>query len=278
MRRVVTVAVLAAAVLMALGLLVSAVPRWRESASRLRCQDHLRQVGWFALWDYTDRATVFAGPERPRQLDGIQPAPGALFPPGTLPNAELPPEKCLSQYVVLLPHLNQADPAGRFDPKQAWDAGPNAEAARTLLPVLVCPSYYQPGLAGVPALTHYVGSTGLGPDSARLPPEHPRAGLFRYDGRTSVAQVRDGLSFTMVLTETAWQNGPWAAGGPPTLRGVDPDRQPYLGAGRPFGGTHPGGVNVIFCDGSVRFVADTVTPAVFEAYATIAGDSQPAPP
>jgi prepilin-type processing-associated H-X9-DG protein len=276
MRRVVTLVLIAAAVLLLVGLFLSVIPSWRESASRLRCQDNLRQVGWFALWDYTDPKSVFGGKDRPRQLGDIVPAAGALFPQGTIANAELPPEKRLSLYVTLLPHFGQGDLAGRFDQKQAWDSEPNLKAARTLLPALVCPSYYQPGDPNAPAPAQYVGSAGVGADAARLPFEDRRAGLFRYDGRTSVGAVRDGLSFTMVLTETAFESGAWAAGGPPTLRGVDPARQPYLGKGRPFGGTHPGGANVSFCDGSIRFVADSVSPQVFEAFATIAGESQPA--
>jgi prepilin-type processing-associated H-X9-DG protein len=275
MRGAVMIGLGVAALLLLLGLFLSVIPRWRESANRLRCQDNLRQVGWFALWDYTDKPSVFGGKDhRPLQLGGIQPNPAALFPPGTLPNAGLPPERRLSLHFILLPHFGRDELAGRFDQKLAWDAEPNLPAARTVVPTLVCPSYYKPGGPEEPAQTQYVGSTGVGADAARLPVEDPHSGLFRYDGQTPVGAVRDGLSYTMVLTETTWENGPWAAGGPPTLRGVDPARRPYLGPGRPFGGTHPGGVNVIFSDGSVRFVTNSVNPEVYEAYATISRESQ----
>src|SRR5437764_3189544 len=100
MRGVVKIALGVAAGLLLLGLFLSLIPRWRESASRLRCQDNLRQVGWFALWDYTDKPSVFGGPDRPRQLGPIRPNAAALFPPGTLPNADLPPERRLSLYVI----------------------------------------------------------------------------------------------------------------------------------------------------------------------------------
>src|SRR5262245_15023315 len=100
MRGVVKIALFAVPLLLVLALLLAWLPRARESANRLRCQENLRQVGWFALWDYTDRATIFPGKERPQTLGKLQPGAGALFPPGTVPNPALPPEERLSLYVV----------------------------------------------------------------------------------------------------------------------------------------------------------------------------------
>lgn len=275
MRGVLKLSLLVLVGLMVLGMFLAWVARDRESANRLRCQDNLRQVGWFALWNYTDRPAVFPGKERPQQLGGITPHAAAQFPPGTVANAALPPEKRLSFYVVLLPYYSQEGKVPPFDLKSAWDVLPNRNSAGTVLPLLVCPSYNGPLQFDGLAQTQYVGSAGVGAGAPRLPVNDPNAGLFRYDGQTTVGEVRDGLSNTMVLTETTWQNGPWAAGGPPTIRGVDPATKPYIGYGRPFGGTHPGGLNVIMADGSARFVADTISPAIFESFATIAGDSRP---
>jgi prepilin-type processing-associated H-X9-DG protein len=38
-----------------------------------------------------------------------------------------------------------------------------------------------------------------------------------------------------------------------------------------FGSDHPGGADVALCDGSARFVADTINPATFAALGTIDG-------
>lgn len=275
MRGVLKIAVFALAGLVLIALLVSWIARERETAARLRCQDNLRQVGWFALWDYTDRPAVFPGRDRARQLGGITPHATAEFPPGTVPNPVLPPEKRLSFYVELLPHFSQEGKVPPFDKSLAWDVPPNRTSAGTVLPLLACPSYTGPLQADGLALTQYVGSAGVGPDAPRLPANDPRAGLFRYDGRTRVEDVHDGLSHTMAMTETTQENGPWAAGGPPTLRGLDPATRPYIGVGRPFGGTHHGGANIILADGSAHFIVDSVSPKIFESFATIAGDSQP---
>jgi prepilin-type processing-associated H-X9-DG protein len=34
---------------------------------------------------------------------------------------------------------------------------------------------------------------------------------------------------------------------------------------------HPGGVNVMYADGSLRFVTDSINPAAWQAQSTIAG-------
>jgi prepilin-type processing-associated H-X9-DG protein len=34
---------------------------------------------------------------------------------------------------------------------------------------------------------------------------------------------------------------------------------------------HPGGVNVAFCDGSVKFIKDSINPGTWGALATMAG-------
>jgi prepilin-type processing-associated H-X9-DG protein len=115
---------------------------------------------------------------------------------------------------------------------------------------------------------------GLGPDAPVLPSGHPRCGLFGYDRATKPAEITDGLATTMAVIETTSTNGPWIAGGPATLRSVDPARQPYIGRGCQFGGLHRTRVNVLFVDGSVRALSETIEPSVFEALSTIAGSEE----
>jgi prepilin-type processing-associated H-X9-DG protein len=123
----------------------------------------------------------------------------------------------------------------------------------------------------MPGPMHYVGIAGVGADAPSLATGHPRDGIFGYDRQTRMVDIADGTSTTMMLAETTFANGPWTAGGPATVRGLDQGRQPYLGLGRQFGGAHPGGAMVAFADGSVRFLPETIAPTVFEAIATIAG-------
>ena len=46
---------------------------------------------------------------------------------------------------------------------------------------------------------------------------------------------------------------------------------PHNPASRPPGAMHPGGVNVLFCDGHVAFVKDSVSLATWRALATRGG-------
>jgi prepilin-type processing-associated H-X9-DG protein len=116
-----------------------------------------------------------------------------------------------------------------------------------------------------------VGLSGIGPGAADLPTEAPRAGIFGYDRRVRVEDLKAGRSCTMLLVETAQDNGPWLAGGPPTVRELAPHEAHYIGPGRPFGGAHAGGLNVLWADASVRWLNDRVPPDDFRALATLAG-------
>ena len=137
---------------------------------------------------------------------------------------------------------------------------------------------------GEGALTHYVGLVGVGTDAAELPLKHPRAGFFGYTRCLAPGDVTDGLSNTIIAIETAFENGPWAAGGFATVRGVDPDEAPHVGPGRPFGTTHnvqrpflrtpPTMANAAMGDGATRRISDGISAATLQALATIAGRDQ----
>ncbi len=244
----------------------------RRAAARSQCANNLKQIA-LALHNYAD-----THPARPDSA-----VKDALLPAGTMPNANLPPERRLSWFVDLLPFVEKDDLFRKVDRKAAWDATANASVLKTAVKTFQCP--VGGGREEAPTLdylTSYFGVAGLGAGAATLPAGDRRVGAFGYDRRITLAGITDGTSQTMLALESARDNGPWAQGGPATVRGLDPGERPYLGPGRPFGGTHFGentvfskgksqGCHAVIADGSVRFLLESVSAEVLEGLATIAG-------
>jgi prepilin-type processing-associated H-X9-DG protein len=245
-------------VLDVLGLVFLILLKLHEDSSRADCADHLRRLG----------AAVNVYQEQNK-----------TFPPGTIPNrAVKDPEKRLSWLAAVLPYLEDASEKKRWsgladglDRKAAWDAPANAAAAHTNVPAFLCPSHPTHDPQARPGWTHYVGfggddapqADGSVLPAAELPLESPWIGVFGYDRLLKPEDVKAGLGLVWAATETARDNGPWIAGGPATVRGVDPRESDYIGVGRPFGGFHAGGLNVLKLDGSAEFVRDGIQPELF---------------
>jgi len=203
------------------------------------------------------------------------------FPRGTHVHGELPPEERLSWMVTLLPFIEQDNVFKAIDMEEGWQSAKNKSAVNTRIKMYLCPAVFDPNRPNLANATHYVGLTGLGDDSALLPKESPRAGLFGYDRVVSLEDIKDGTSATIMVIETNATPGPWAAGGISTLRAVNADDQPYIGVGRPFGGMHVRErswfrkeqhlVSVGLADGSGRWLDESINPQTFEALVTIAG-------
>jgi prepilin-type processing-associated H-X9-DG protein len=235
----------------------------RRAAARSQCANNLKQIG-LALHNYSDKY--------------------GSFPSATIPNDRLQPVQRLSWLVAILPFTEENNLYQRFSLDAPWDSPDNKSALETEYRLYKCADWDREK-GSVPAYwTPYVGSAGLGGDAAMLPADDRRAGVFGYDRRITISQITDGSSKTLMVLESARDNGPWAAGGPATVRGTDTHSHPYLGTGRPFGGTHfaenslfsrgkSNGCNFLLADGSVRFVHDAA-PQLFDALVTIAGGEE----
>ena len=236
------------------GLLLSFVGRVRESANQMNCRNNLRQIG-LAVNSYHDTY--------------------GLFPLAALSNDQLPVEKRLSWLFGIDPHMEaRMDPDWHKGQSKAWDAPENRKLLRIGARNYRCPASAVQKLPDGACPTHYVGIAGVGADAAWLPASDARAGVFGFHRRLKESDIKDGLAVTLLAVETDWEIGPWVAAGPATTRGLDPDRRPYLGVGRPFGGLHRGGGMVAFADASVCFVREAIEPQVLEALATVAGGEE----
>jgi hypothetical protein len=267
MRRWICVLVVVLAVVLGGGLLVTAAFRVRHEAALTQCSNNLRVLG-LALENYHD---IYQA-----------------YPTGTVAAKGLPSGKRLSWLVETHPYWG-GQTRLLIDHTKAWDAPENVEPREADedgdVPVgevtyLHCPLRPTPAAPGGPGLTNYVGVAGLGEDAADRPAGYPGVGLFGHDRKTRREDLKDGAAVTLTLVETAWENGPWTAGGRPTVRGLDSTGRPYLGPGGQFDCGHreglfalnpPSVTNAAFADGSVRRLRASIRPEVFEALATIAG-------
>lgn len=198
------------------------------------------------------------------------------FPPGTVLNPTLKSSRRLSWEAAILSFLSEGGPAGKkweklageIAFKEAWDAPANAGLRRNVA-ALLCPVFAHELSPGQVGLTSYVGVGGVGTDAATLPLADANAGFFGYDRLLRASDISASLGATMVTIETMQDNGPWPAGGPPTVRGVEVDSDHYLGKGAAFGGLHRNGANVLWADGSVRLVTEQINPELFRQEARI---------
>jgi prepilin-type N-terminal cleavage/methylation domain-containing protein/prepilin-type processing-associated H-X9-DG protein len=272
-----------------IGLLLPAVQKVREAASRIKCKNHLKQLG-LALHNYHGRMGYFPAGYQ------TQVAPD---------NSDLGPGWGWATF--LLDDLGQGNVSKtiRFD-LQINDSANDAVRA-LVLPIFVCPSEIKSGtftvvdangnaIADV-ARGSYVAMNGvLGVSNDAW----DNNGAFIRNRRLRIADITDGLSNTLFIGEratnmssTTW-TGAMTNGVVPAQRYPDPSDQLTNAEGAPAlvlahgsrdhlpnnplvfdadatSSYHVSGVNFLFGDGSVHSISNTINGGVFEALLTRAG-------
>jgi prepilin-type N-terminal cleavage/methylation domain-containing protein/prepilin-type processing-associated H-X9-DG protein len=238
-----------------IALLLPAVQAAREAAHNLSCTNNLRQIG-IALQHYHLTAETFplAGVEY-RYL--INPMTGVMYGDSG---------RQLAWSVFLLPYLEQESLYLRLDLGKAFDAPENAAPGATVLPVYICPSVPNGSeLRDNLGPCVYSGING----ERLLSKNNPPNGVMLYERTVSLAQITDGASNTLIVSEDCnWSEGQW-------INGANVLEQAYpINSGEndnEICSRHPGGANGVFCDGSVRFLNETMAKKVLAATITRAG-------
>jgi prepilin-type N-terminal cleavage/methylation domain-containing protein/prepilin-type processing-associated H-X9-DG protein len=287
-----------------LALLLAAIQKVREAANRIRCTDHLRQIG-LALHNYHNSLGVFPSGS-PEQIGYLSPQ------------------------VQLLPYLEQDAVHDIVDMhKGPFDAA-NQPAAAVRVPIFLCPSEGQRGTVTYMGWTNYHANSGtwayargwdgvFGPNytvsgvppllSVRLeditdgtahtaafsevvnglygiePPPHRLADCFEFGappGKDVAAAQAAFLAKDWQTAQIPW-DGTWRYRGYPWTEGTiwrgwyNHLLTPQSTCWRPNDwwllvtpatSYHGAGVNVLFCDGSVRFVSSRIAADAWLAAGT----------
>ncbi len=251
------------------GLLLPAVQAARESARRTACQNNLKQIG-LGLSQHLSVHKAFPT--------------GCVGCDYRVPFAE---KKYTSWNLRLLPFIEQQQVWQLFDgSKSIWHSD-NLQAVSVIIPTYLCPSSTgEPHTSQQLGLTDYGGMAGIEGAGLNAPPgsvhlRHPRAlGVMLYETPTPAAKITDGLSQTVAAAECARRNvtiegfqlqyeAEWANGHNCLAQRQDtpinktPDNEIYS--------HHPSAAGVVFCDGHVKFLSESINQAVLLAILTRAG-------
>ena len=247
------------------GLLLPAVQKAREAASRIQCANNLKQIG-LALHLHHDTYQ-------------------------RLPPSRLPGESPTWAWLIL-PNLEQENLYRLWDYANHPIFKANEEALRSTVPIYFCPSrrshvgavtrpfQQRAGCVLTDAIRGAPGdyAASLGTTGADYPLDLPSGGQLLPNGAFEAykgvrfGDIRDGLSNTLLVGEkhvpaASFGVWPWDCslydGHNPVCntRAAGPDyplaTSPY-DDGWKFGSYHPGVCQFAFCDGSVRSLVNTI--------------------
>jgi prepilin-type N-terminal cleavage/methylation domain-containing protein len=287
-----------------LGLLLPAVQKVREAASRTRCQNNLKQMG-LALHLYHDTRQSFP-PAYLYQPSPVTPPPPTQrridrIPPKDPPGSEAPG---WGWAALLLNNLEQNNLAAQINFTLPVESVVNWNARTMPLTIYTCPSDIGTGVFTVQAVGNaplamaatnsYAACFGAG----GLPNTMPDVsnGPFFRNSRTRATDITDGMSNTFLIGERAalLARAPWAGvitggsirttPGAPVYNSLmewspvmamarignktlnSPYSEPY-----DFFSPHGQVVQFIFADGSVHPLSNAIDLPVLQALATISG-------
>jgi prepilin-type N-terminal cleavage/methylation domain-containing protein/prepilin-type processing-associated H-X9-DG protein len=259
-----------------IGLLLPAVQKVREAASRSECQNNLKQIG-LALHDFHDTNQRFPS--------------GIMVEIGTDSGAVLPSScpRCATQPIPgmwgswltwILPYMEQDNLYKQLDltgREYNYSLGPNSWGAQ-VIKSYICPSDWVPQQViqygaynfGVNSYFGNAGTKAWPVSSASL------NGVLYYNSSVRISDIKDGTTNTLFVGERysldpnvddaelgSWRGWAWTnynSGGDHLGDTSWPLNSPASQIGTDsrkcnFGSGHPGGANFLLCDGSVRFMS-----------------------
>ncbi len=204
----------------------------RQAAKRMQCTNNLKMLG-LAAHNYHD-------------ANGVWPPPYSVDAAG---------KPLHSWRVLVLPYLEESALYEAIRKDEPWDSEYNKQFHDKMPVVLRCPECKVGDAKSGSSYCMVVGEETFGQ------PPKPDAKKF------TIARITDGTSNTIMFVERR-EPVNW-------MEPVDiPQEVAYEGINKSYEGIssfHNGGVNCTFCDGSVRFLDDTIDLKTLKALLTIAG-------
>ena len=238
------------------GLLLPAVQAAREAARRCQCSNN---VGQIILGIHNHECSF----ERFQS--------GTINTTGPIRNE--PVGQHISWVVQILPYMEQRAVFTGIDQSLGTYAVENAHATSQVIRWLYCPSQ-RVGLVDNVAPTTYAGCH----HDVEAPIDTDNNGVFFLNSRIRFDDIDDGSSNTIFIGEVSDPDAlGWMSGTRATLRNTGsiqgrstrngsipiPKSDDLLLVGG-FSSFHTGGANFAFGDGSIRFISQSILPALFQ--------------
>ena len=208
-----------------------------DAAYKSMCNGHLKQLG-LALHNYHDRF--------------------GCFPPAYVADADGQP--LYSWRVLILPFIEQKPLYDAWNFDEPWDSPNNVKLSQTAIDVFLCPSDEQSTSNWQSAISSYLAVVG---EETIWPGTESRC----------FTDVADGTSNTIAIVEVRNSGVHWAEPRDLHVDQMAPTVNPEAGQG--ISSDHLEGANVLFVDGSVRFLDSALPAKTLRALLTIAGGEDP---
>ena len=229
-----------------IAMLLPAVQTAREAARRMSCCNNMRQIGIGLLGYHNVHGT---------------------FPPGCIEERSFKNRngRQLAWSALVLPFVELDSVYQMLDLSQAFDSQANALGASQVLHIYICPSNprTEKVIDGF-AVTDYGGIYG----EELVSRGTTNNGVMIRDVPHSIREITDGTANTLMIAEdNESTNMRWINGQNLFLQTFPINRAPdgeneirscHLG----------GGANGLFCDGSVRFLHESIDPTILAAICT----------